>query len=114
MPDRITSFKLDWFDCGLCCVDDVVHECITISRNKKQLVFKQLNGYGGVVSTEEIRIAVFISSLHSALNRKPRKINSSRKPTHSILNTYRQISGREKLKCTPHHKFTVGISSKGI
>ena len=57
MPDRITSFKLDWFDCGLCCVDDVVHERITIGRNKKQLVFAQLNGYGSVVGTEEIGIA---------------------------------------------------------
>lgn len=56
MLNRITSFRLEWYDFGLCCADDVVQERITISRNKKQLVFEQLNGYGNVVSTEEIRI----------------------------------------------------------
>ena len=56
MAHRITSFKLTWYDCGLCCADDVVQERIVVSRNKKAMVFKRLNGYGETVSTEEIQI----------------------------------------------------------
>lgn len=56
MNDRITSFKLNWYDCGLCCADDMVQEEIIIHRNDNLLVFKELNGYGVTCSCELIHI----------------------------------------------------------
>ena len=50
MNDRITCFKLNWYDCGLACADDAVQEEITIYRNEHRLVFKELNGYGVICS----------------------------------------------------------------
>ena len=56
MTDKITSFKLNWYDCGLCCADDAVQEELTIYRNNNYMVFKELNGYGVIRSCEIIHI----------------------------------------------------------
>ena len=56
MKDRITCFKLNWYDCGLCCAEDAVQEEITIYRNNSYMVFKELNGYGVICSCEIIHI----------------------------------------------------------
>lgn len=56
MPDRITCFKLNWYDCGLCCAEETVQEEITIYRNHNYMVFKELNGYGVICSCEIIQI----------------------------------------------------------
>ena len=57
MKDRITCFKLHWYDWGLCCADDAVQEEITVYRNKNILVFKELNGYSVICSCEIVNIA---------------------------------------------------------
>ena len=56
MKDKITCFKLNWYDCGLCCADDMVQEEITVYRNNNLMVFKELNGYGVICSCEIIHI----------------------------------------------------------
>ena len=56
MNDKITCFKLNWYDCGLCCADDAVQEELAIYRNNNYMVFKELNGYGVVCSCEIIHI----------------------------------------------------------
>ncbi len=56
MKDRITCFKLNWYDWGLCCAEDAVQEEITVYRNKNLLVIKELNGYGVIYSCEIIHI----------------------------------------------------------
>ncbi len=56
MKDRITCFKLDWYDWGLCCVEDAVQEEVTVYRNNRCLVIKELNGYGVIYSSEIIHI----------------------------------------------------------
>ena len=52
MKDKITCFKLNWYDCGLCCVEDTVQEEIIVYRNDNLLVFRELNGYGVICSCE--------------------------------------------------------------
>lgn len=54
MKDKITCFKLNWYDCGLCCVEDTVQEEIIVYRNDNLLVFRELNGYGVICSCEII------------------------------------------------------------
>ena len=56
MTDKITCFKLNWYDCGLSCADSVVQEEVTIYRNKGYMVFKELKGYGVICSCEIIHI----------------------------------------------------------
>ena len=56
MEDKITCFKLNWYDCGLCCADHMVQEEVAIYRNDKRLVFKELNGYGVICSCEIVHI----------------------------------------------------------
>lgn len=56
MNDRITCFKLNWYDCGLNCADFVLNEEITIYRNNGCMVFKELNGYGVICSCEIIHV----------------------------------------------------------
>ena len=56
MKDRITCFKLNWYDCGLCCAEDMVQEEVVVYRNDNLLVFRELNGYGVVCSCEIIHI----------------------------------------------------------
>ena len=73
MQDKITCFKLNWYDCGLCCPEDMVQEEITIYRKKNCLVFKELNGYGVICSCEIIhvendRVAKFFDFLEKILD----------------------------------------------
>ena len=56
MKDKITCFKLNWYDCGLCCGEDTVQEEITVYRNDNYMVFKELNGCGVIYSSEIINI----------------------------------------------------------
>ena len=56
MTDRITTFNLHWYDCGLTCAENVVHEEITVYRNKKVLKFVECNGYNERVTSEEIKL----------------------------------------------------------
>ena len=56
MKDKITCFKLNWYDCGLCCADYTVQEEITVYRNNNSMVFKELNGYRVICSCKIIHI----------------------------------------------------------
>ena len=56
MKDKITCFKLNWYDCGLCSAEYAVQEEITIYRKDGYMVSKELNGYGVICSCEIIRI----------------------------------------------------------
>ena len=56
MKDKITCFKLNWYDCGLTCAENMFQEEVTIYRNDNIMVFKELNGYGVVCSCEIIHI----------------------------------------------------------
>ena len=56
MKDKITCFKLNWYDCGLCCAEDAVQEEIIVYRNDNLLVFRELNGYGVICSCEIIHV----------------------------------------------------------
>ena len=56
MKDKITCFKLNWYDCGLCCGEDTVQEEITVYRNDNCMFFKELNGCGVICSSEIINI----------------------------------------------------------
>lgn len=53
---KITCFKLNWHDCGLCCAENAVQEEITIYRKDGCMVFRELNGYGVICSCEIIHI----------------------------------------------------------
>ena len=56
MEDKITCFKLNWYDCRLCCAEHMVQEEVTIYRKDNCLVFKELNGYGVICSCEIVHI----------------------------------------------------------
>ena len=56
MKDRITCFKLNWYDRGLNCVDSVLQEEITVYRNDRYMAFTELNGYGVICSCKIIHI----------------------------------------------------------
>lgn len=56
MKDKITCFKLNWYNSGLCCGEDTVQEEIAVYRNDNCLVFKELNGCGVICSCEIIHI----------------------------------------------------------
>ena len=56
MECKITCFKLNWYDCGLTCADNIVQEEVTIYRNDNYMVIKELNGYGVICSSEIIHI----------------------------------------------------------
>lgn len=43
--NRITSLRIDWYDNGLTCGDFIVHQVISVYRNKKEIVYKGFNGY---------------------------------------------------------------------
>ena len=51
MKDRITCFKLNWYDCGLSCAEDTVQEEIIIYRNDNYMTIKEINGYGAICSS---------------------------------------------------------------
>ena len=56
MKDRITCFKLNWYDCGLSCIEDMVQEEITIYRKDSYMAIKGLNGYGVICSCKIIHL----------------------------------------------------------
>ena len=56
MNDKLTCFKLNWYDGGLCCTEYTAQEEITIYRKDNRLVFKELNGYGVICSCEIVPI----------------------------------------------------------
>ena len=56
MKDKLTCFKLNWYDCGLRCGEYTAQEEITIYRKDNCLVFKELNGYGVICSCEIVHI----------------------------------------------------------
>ena len=41
---RITSLKIDWYDNGLTCADFIVHQVISVYRNKKEIIYNGFNG----------------------------------------------------------------------
>lgn len=41
---KITSLKIDWYDNGLTCADSIVHQSISVYRNRKQIAYKGFNG----------------------------------------------------------------------
>lgn len=56
MNDRITCFKLNWYDCGLACAEYRVQEEITVYRKDNYMAIKELNGYGVICSCKIIHI----------------------------------------------------------
>ena len=56
MDDKITCFKLNWYNYNERYVGDTDKEEITIYRKKKWMVFSETNGYGEVCSHEIINI----------------------------------------------------------
>ena len=56
MGDRVTCFKLNWYDCGLSCAEDMVQEEITIYRKDNYMAIKELNGYGVICSCKIIHL----------------------------------------------------------
>ena len=56
MGDRITCFKLNWYDCGLSCAEDMIQEEITIYRKDNYMAIKELNGYGVICSCKIIHL----------------------------------------------------------
>ena len=56
MADKITCFKLNWYDRGLSCIKDVLQEEITVYRNQNRMVYKEMNGYGVVCGCEIIHV----------------------------------------------------------
>ena len=56
MKEKITCFKLNWYDSGMCWSEEVVQEEVTIYRNECYMVIKELNRYGVICSCETIDI----------------------------------------------------------
>ena len=50
---QITSFSVDWHDCGLCCPSDKVHEKTTIYLRKNLIKVEQFNGMNVLLNKEE-------------------------------------------------------------
>lgn len=50
---QITSFSIDWHDCGLCSSLDKVHERITIYLRKKLIKLEKFNGLDELLGKEE-------------------------------------------------------------
>ena len=50
---QITSFSVDWYDCGLCCAFDKTHERTTIYLRKKLIKVEKFNGLDELLSKEE-------------------------------------------------------------
>ena len=40
---RITSLQIDWYDNGLTSGDSIVHQVISVYRNKKQIIYRGYN-----------------------------------------------------------------------
>lgn len=54
---KITSLIIDWYDCGLCCGDSMVHEKTTVYRNRSTIKIQQYNGYKDLLDESEYRVA---------------------------------------------------------
>ncbi len=50
---QITSFSIDWHNCGLCSSLDKVHERITVYLRKKLIKLEKFNGLGELLSKKE-------------------------------------------------------------
>lgn len=50
---QITSFSIDWHDCGLCCALDKVCEKTTIYLRKNLIKIEKFNGLNILLSKEE-------------------------------------------------------------
>ena len=50
---QITSFSIDWYNCGLCCAFDIVHEKTTIYLRKNLIKIEKFNGLNDLISKEE-------------------------------------------------------------
>ena len=40
---RITSLRIDWYDNGLACGDSIVHQAVSVYRNKLQVAYRGYN-----------------------------------------------------------------------
>ena len=54
---RITSFIIDWYDCGLRCGDSMVHEKTTIYRNHRKIKIQQFNGHNVLLDESEYTVS---------------------------------------------------------
>lgn len=50
---KITSFSIDWYSCGLCSGDDIVHEKTIVYLNKKLIRIEKFNGLDELLAKEE-------------------------------------------------------------
>lgn len=50
---QITSFSIDWHDCGLCSSLDKVHERITVYLRKQLIKLEKFNGLDELLGKEE-------------------------------------------------------------
>lgn len=48
-----TSFSIDWYSCGLCSGDDIVHEKTIVYLNKKLIRIEKFNGLDELLAKEE-------------------------------------------------------------
>lgn len=53
---RITSFSIDWYNCGCCHVDSIVHESTTLYLNKSEIKIKSYNGHKKIVRKQTIHV----------------------------------------------------------
>ncbi len=56
MENRVTTFRLQWNNCGLICGDDVVKEEITVRRQNHLMNICSYNGRNELVASERIKI----------------------------------------------------------
>ena len=50
---KITSFSIDWYSCGLCSGDDIVHEKTIVYLNKKLIRIEKFNCLDELLAKEE-------------------------------------------------------------
>lgn len=55
-PLHPTSISIDWFDCGLCPGDSIVHEQITVSRIDNAIIIKQFDGTDRLLVKTEVAV----------------------------------------------------------
>lgn len=55
-PLLSTSLSIDWFDCGLCLADGIVHEQITVSRLDRAIIIKQFDGKDSLLVKTEVAV----------------------------------------------------------
>lgn len=52
----ITSFSIDWYNCGLCCGDSIVHEKTTLHHRKREISIKQYNGMNTMLTETRCKV----------------------------------------------------------